>query len=83
MASSKFAPVQLVAVVLLLSLVLTAESSYAAGYSKDQGRGEDCVFAGPCKSKADCAGPCKRKGLSPTAVLCAPYIGGLTCCCLT
>ncbi|MQM08198.1 hypothetical protein Taro_041048 [Colocasia esculenta] len=71
MASSK----QSAIVIFFLCLVLAAES---------QRSGEDCVFAGPCRTKFDCYVPCQRLGLSPITVLCQPYEEGrLTCCCLT
>ncbi|URE13158.1 hypothetical protein MUK42_37276, partial [Musa troglodytarum] len=50
-----------------LLLVMTARS---ANYSLHQD--SDCDILGPCKTKADCAAPCKAAGHSPTAVLCVP-----------
>ncbi|RWW01170.1 hypothetical protein GW17_00035806 [Ensete ventricosum] len=62
---------------LLFSLVMTARST------KDS----DCDILGPCKTKADCAGPCQAAGHSPTAVLCVPDPTsgnrGTVCCCIT
>ncbi|CAL9122598.1 unnamed protein product, partial [Musa textilis] len=47
----------------------------------------DCDILGPCKTKADCAAPCKAAGHSPTAVLCVPdptgADRGTVCCCIT
>ncbi|CAA6658718.1 unnamed protein product [Spirodela intermedia] len=71
MASVKFFAVVAAALLLSSSLLVSAQLP-----------DEDCVFAGPCRTRLDCARPCKALGHSPTAVLCEPYIGGLTCCCL-
>ncbi|CAL9122592.1 unnamed protein product, partial [Musa textilis] len=67
---------------LLFSLVMTARST---NYSLHQD--SDCDILGPCKTKADCAAPCKAAGHSPTAVLCVPdptgADRGTVCCCIT
>ncbi|KAF7825882.1 putative defensin-like protein 270 [Senna tora] len=64
-------------ILLIVSLMLFAPSTVRSQSS-------DCVFAGDCKTKADCAAPCSKLGHSPTAVLCVPYPPetSLHCCCL-
>ncbi|THU51318.1 hypothetical protein C4D60_Mb06t29760 [Musa balbisiana] len=67
---------------LLGCLVMTAQST---NYSLHEDG--DCDILGPCKTKADCAKPCKAAGHSPTAVLCVPdptgSNRGTVCCCIT
>ncbi|MQM08197.1 hypothetical protein Taro_041049 [Colocasia esculenta] len=45
-------------------------------------RGRACVFAGPCRKKWDCEGPCSQRGHPGVPVLCELSLGHLTCCCL-
>lgn len=53
-------------------------------YGIEINQGSDCDFAEVvCKTKADCAKPCKALGHSPIAVICVPNDHGSThCCCI-
>ncbi|CAA7395004.1 unnamed protein product [Spirodela intermedia] len=72
MASVKFFAVVAAALLLSSSLLVSAQLpgnppfSAAVRAVGDPGD-EDCVFAGPCRTRLDCARPCKALGHSPTA----------------
>ncbi|KAI4311579.1 hypothetical protein MLD38_036466 [Melastoma candidum] len=84
-------------VVLILSAFITANclqpdstwngnqgrDSRSAGVHAGTNDDDGGVFAGPCKTKADCAKPCAALGYLTTAFRCVPYNGSLRCLCLT
>ncbi|TMW80641.1 hypothetical protein EJD97_017486 [Solanum chilense] len=68
--------------VTLLIMFLLVPSQATGDIEINYDTSSDCVFTSNCKTRSDCAGPCRKLGILVGLCVPDPHPGGkLVCCC--